>query len=415
MFDFQKNELFYAIGEFLDREIVSNNKRIVFWGINHQTRLSISFLLGCGIEKDKISIVDNSVKEEFRGIVTRRPEEVLFPYDSNIVILLATGHNKEIVKQAARYGYKKGKAVYELFNWESRLYKIGHNIRQKSPNRYNAILNGWGYQLYKATHRDVCQLTKQNEKYKDLHHGERCFIMGNGPSLGDVDFSKLEKEFVFGVNQIMSVPGWEAANINYWVCVDGDILGMWNNSDYSFYKKMLVLSERNIDVFVPVEARYYCRYHNLEEQLNINYMNIKEQYINLDCPMEINFPDMKKFIMQPYNAVIGCINIAIYMGFEEIYLLGCNQSVLEDEIKYYLGNQRINMHAYTDDDTSGKIALNRIRSKGMYFEIKTQLTQLLQYRLLNELCERNNIRLVNLSAPTLIESIPQMPIAEVLK
>lgn len=415
MFDFQKNEMFYAIGKLLDQGIISDSKKIVFWGINYQTRQSISFLIGSGFDKNKIFIVDNYVTSEFRGIVSRRPEEVLVPYDSDVVILVSTRHNKEIVKQAAKYGYKKGKAVFETLDWESKLYKVGHNIRLKSPNRYNAIMNGWGYYIYKATHKDVCRLTEQNRKYKNIHHGERCFIMGNGPSLKDVDFLKLKKEFVFGVNQIMSVPGWEEANINYWVCIDGDILGIWNNSDYSFYKKMLMLSERDIDVFVPIEARYYCRYHHLEECLNINYMNIKEQYINLDCPMEINFPDMEKFIMQPYNAVIGCINIAIYMGFKEIYLLGCNQSVLEDEIKYYLGNQSLNMHAFTDDDTSAKITLNRIQAKGMYFEIKTQLTQLLQYRLLNELCKRNNIRLVNLSVPTLIESIPQMPITEVLK
>lgn len=415
MFDFQKNEVFYVIGKLLDQGVISNSKKIVFWGINHQTRLSISFLLGCGIEKDKMFIVDNFAVEEFRGITACRPEKVLLPHDSDIVILVATRHNREIIRQAAKYGYKKNTALFETLNLELRLYKIGHNIRVKSPNRYNAILNGWGYYIYKATHKDVCRLTEGNEKYRDIHHGERCFIMGNGPSLKDVDFAKLRDEYVFGVNQIMSVSGWEKANINYWVCIDGDILGMWNNADYNFYKKMILLAGRDIKAFVPVEARYYCRHHGLEDYLDIGYMNIKEQYINLDQQLTVNFPDMKKFIMQPYNAVIACINIAIYMGFKEIYLLGCNQTVLEDEIKSYLGNQSLNMHAFSDDDTSEKITLNRMKTKGIYFEMKTQLVQLMQFSLLKELCKKNDISLVNLSVPTLIESIPRMPMMEVLK
>ena len=37
---------------------------------------------------------------------------------------------------------------------------------------------------------------------KDSHRGERCFIMGNGPSLRSTDLSKLQGEFTFGFNRI---------------------------------------------------------------------------------------------------------------------------------------------------------------------------------------------------------------------
>lgn len=38
--------------------------------------------------------------------------------------------------------------------------------------------------------------------YKDRHIGERCFIIGNGPSLRDTDLSLLEQEVTFGLNRI---------------------------------------------------------------------------------------------------------------------------------------------------------------------------------------------------------------------
>lgn len=37
---------------------------------------------------------------------------------------------------------------------------------------------------------------------KDRHRGERCFIIGNGPSLRQTDLSKLRPEYTFGMNRI---------------------------------------------------------------------------------------------------------------------------------------------------------------------------------------------------------------------
>ena len=37
---------------------------------------------------------------------------------------------------------------------------------------------------------------------KDIHAGQRCFIIGNGPSLKQTDLSRLQGEFTFGMNRI---------------------------------------------------------------------------------------------------------------------------------------------------------------------------------------------------------------------
>jgi hypothetical protein len=39
-------------------------------------------------------------------------------------------------------------------------------------------------------------------KLKDIHQGERCFILGNGPSLKHTDLSLLRDEYTFGMNRI---------------------------------------------------------------------------------------------------------------------------------------------------------------------------------------------------------------------
>lgn len=37
---------------------------------------------------------------------------------------------------------------------------------------------------------------------KDIHQGERCVIIGNGPSLNNTDVAKIKNEYTFGLNRI---------------------------------------------------------------------------------------------------------------------------------------------------------------------------------------------------------------------
>ncbi|MCI0854684.1 MAG: hypothetical protein J4N91_09695, partial [Chloroflexi bacterium] len=41
--------------------------------------------------------------------------------------------------------------------------------------------------------------------YRDRHRGERCFVIGNGPSLKQTDLSLLKEEFTFGMNRIYMI------------------------------------------------------------------------------------------------------------------------------------------------------------------------------------------------------------------
>ncbi len=40
------------------------------------------------------------------------------------------------------------------------------------------------------------------ESLENIHQGERCFIIGNGPSLKNTDLSRLKNEFTIGMNRI---------------------------------------------------------------------------------------------------------------------------------------------------------------------------------------------------------------------
>src|SRR5438477_1743491 len=55
-------------------------------------------------------------------------------------------------------------------------------------------------------------------KFHNIHAGERCFIIGNGPSLNRTDLSLLKDEFTFGTNRIYLAFDRLNFRPSYYVC-----------------------------------------------------------------------------------------------------------------------------------------------------------------------------------------------------
>ena len=50
---------------------------------------------------------------------------------------------------------------------------------------------------------------RQLAALKDSQRGQRCFIIGNGPSLARIDISRLKNEYTFGMNRVyLAFPEW---------------------------------------------------------------------------------------------------------------------------------------------------------------------------------------------------------------
>ncbi len=81
-----------------------------------------------------------------------------------------------------------------LWNLASRAWQTFHHARQ------------WPAATLHPTRRaSIKRLTA----LKDIHLGERCFILGNGPSLKHTDISRLKNEYTFGMNRVyLAFPKW---------------------------------------------------------------------------------------------------------------------------------------------------------------------------------------------------------------
>ena len=59
---------------------------------------------------------------------------------------------------------------------------------------------------------------------KDMHRGQRCFIIGNGPSLKVTDLSKLRNEHTIGMNRIYMLFSELGFSTSYYLSVNSLVI-----------------------------------------------------------------------------------------------------------------------------------------------------------------------------------------------
>ncbi len=145
--------------------------------------------------------------------------------------------------------------------------------------------------------------------------GQRCFIMGNGPSLNQTNLHKLAGEYVWGVNRcylLFDRIDWRPA---FYVAIDTRVV-----PDIAPELQTVISSLPDTRFFLPAE--FYMR-GVLRHQPNILWFfqvnPHKEEgvpgYFSLDPP---------RYLRTANTVTISALQLAIYMGFNPIYLIGCD-------------------------------------------------------------------------------------------
>ena len=187
---------------------------------------------------------------------------------------------------------------------------------------------------------------KENSKFQNKYKGKRCFIVGNGPSLKMQDLSLLENEYVFTVNQAIRNENFVKmkSNFHFWADANFFIIDENKPEDMELLGTMKSVSQgnENIEVFFPIEQKDFVKKFGLDKSLNVNYFSsalcMTEKYRK-----KIDFT---KAIPMYGTVVQWCIIAAIYMGFSEIYLLGCDNTSLMVTLKSALNVNDDDDYAY---------------------------------------------------------------------
>lgn len=245
----------------------------------------------------------------------------------------------------------------------------------------------------------------KNQKYKDMFKGDRCFIVGNGPSLSKHDLKPLRKEHVFTVNSMSSTKEFDILQPEFHIMVDPL---RFDEKQEIFLQSMKELSERKnppICVF-PVKFKNYFEKFGFDKKLEIIYAPLVKKV------RRIKNIDLTKCV-PPYQNVINiALYTAIYLGFEEIYLIGCDMTSF---ITIYGENDEVNYggHFYERDNIKEIKYMEAIhRERANEFMLKAYGLVFELFRLTQDYALAHGIKIFNATKGGALDVFPKIKYEE---
>lgn len=180
--------------------------------------------------------------------------------------------------------------------------------------KWNGILfclyNIVSFLIYLFKYPQLRKMVKRNKELHNTHIGERCFLVLNGPSIRDKDLSFLENEQVFCTNFMFKSDLVKTILPNYYCWMDSKtpISAEWPNI-------VKEIKRRCPGVKMIVNGKARRSYEKFDKDVYYTYNKYKAT--NMGVPGKIDGISTGFF-----NVAFYAINIAIYMGFREIYVLG---------------------------------------------------------------------------------------------
>lgn len=171
------------------------------------------------------------------------------------------------------------------------------------------------------------QYTDRLKEYRGKYEGKRCFIIGNGPSLTLSDLERLKGEITFACNSIYAVyehtfwrPSFHCA---------------WDNI---FCKKMMSKKEdmkkltSECGAFFTTILGDGFQYRECEDIGNLFFIK-SEQAVSENTGLPLFSEDCSKQIYSSGTVTYMMLQLAVYMGFSKIYLLGMDTSFSTERFK----------------------------------------------------------------------------------
>jgi hypothetical protein len=156
---------------------------------------------------------------------------------------------------------------------------------------------------------------KEIEKLRNKFSGERCFIIGNGPSLNKIDLNLIKNEYTFGVNGIFYKESETGFKPTFYVVEDNHVIddNISKINDFDCEYKLF-----------PIE--YKPKIKNLKNTIffNLNRSFYEKRSENFQIP-QFSF-DCAERVFGLGSVTMANLQLAYFMGFKEVYLIGMDFS-----------------------------------------------------------------------------------------
>ena len=255
---------------------------------------------------------------------------------------------------------------------------------------------------------DWKKYTKKNQKFYRCHENlDRCFIIGNGPSLRIDDLNMLQDEITFAANSIYGIYDKTNWRPTYY-CVFDSI-----GYEYTMNTKenMKKLTSNCKALFTSVLGKGF-QFRDDEEFQNINYAycmvktynDSKLPYFSENCCDMVYTSGVVAYIM---------LQLAIYMGFKKIYLVGMDCSYAYEIRDGVVVEGIKNDHMKELEVTEEKLH-EAVKKKYGYKSFVDMDKQMAGYQAAQNYAKDHNIKIYNATRGGILEIFERVKLDEVI-
>lgn len=201
---------------------------------------------------------------------------------------------------------KKFYQKYTPIYIRNRFYKLRINARKQSIFISTNLFD-----------KNVRNFEKRLSTFDGIYKGNRCIIMGNGPSLNKMDLEIFKNEFVWGTNRCYLLFDRISWRPKFYTAVDTRVVP--DNAD-----EINALSEKlkESNFFFPVHFRYEGI---LRSNKNVYWYNEVPLTVN-KLPYSMFSTNILNNASSVYTVTVAALQLAVFLGFNPIYLIGCDTS-----------------------------------------------------------------------------------------
>lgn len=231
---------------------------------------------------------------------------------------------------------------------------------------------------------------KSSKKIKSLNNSAnniRCFIVGSGPSLTKEQLDAIKNEETFGANRIYKMFENTVWRPKYYVIQDPYDITPTEN-----YEKL------NVEyLFI---SDYYLKEHFFCNNNMICYHTIRTLRQKEKLPFS---KKIDKFVQVAGTVTYTMIQMAVYMGYKEIYLIGMdhNYNIETNDKGDVVQKNNVKNHAFEDENPKEVVA-NITYMEDAYNSAK-------------DYCIKNNIKIYNATIGGKLEVFERRDFWKVIK
>ena len=217
--------------------------------------------------------------------------------------------------------------------------------------------------------------------FRNKYAGESCFIVATGPSLSLEDLALIKGKYSFGVNSICKL-----LNNTDW---KPDFYAIQDSFVYEKLENEIKKLDMNVFVGGNLSSQFLLPANYIQFPLNHLYHQAE---LDIDRFFSWFSSDSYSVVYDGYSITYSAIQLAIYFGFNKIYLLGCDCNYPKGEKNHVVESGFVDKYAFKNHDK-----------------------MITGYQAAKEYADAHDVKIINCTRGGMLEIYPRMNLEDVLE